>query len=128
MKIITLIARLLLGLVFVIFGLNGFLNFIPASPPPGLAGQFFQVLIASHYHYLVFAIQLIGGVLLLTNQFVPLALTLLAPVLVNILNFHITMNPSGLALGAVCTIFWLIVAYSVRTAFLPLLANTAPTS
>ncbi len=128
MKTIVLIARLLLGLVFVIFGLNGFLQFLPAQPMPGLAGQFFQALVASHYHYVVFAVQLVGGVLLLANQFVPLALVLLAPVLVNILNFHITMNPSGIAPGAVCTVLWLMVAYSVRTAFLPLLANKAPVS
>jgi putative oxidoreductase len=123
MKIVALVARLLLGLLFFVFGLNGFLHFIPASMPPGLAGQFFGVMFASHYAYLVFGVQFVGGVLLLANQFVPLALVLLGAVIVNILVFHITMQPAGLAPGVTAAILWLIVAYQVRTALRPMFTN-----
>ncbi len=117
MKIIILIARILLGLVFVVFGLNGFLQFLPAQLPPGLAGQFLGALIASHYVVVVSLLQVIGGALLLANRFVPLGLTLLGPVVVNILLFHLLMSPSGLPLAMVVVVLWLIVFYGVRTAF-----------
>ncbi len=117
MKIVSTIARYLLGLMFVVFGANGFLNFIHQPPPTGLALQFFMVVSTSHYMVLVFALQFIGGLLLLINRYVPLALTLLAPILVNILLFHITMNPSGIPAGLVATILWLLVFWSVRSAF-----------
>jgi len=103
MKIIVLIARLLLGLVFVVFGLNGFLQFLPQPPIGGMAGDFVTVLAHSHYTYLVFGVQFIAGVLLLTNQFVPLAVAMLAPMLANILTFHLTMQPAGLPPGIVAT-------------------------
>src|SRR5580658_6571699 len=100
MKIVTLIARVLLGLTFVVFGLNGFLNFIPQQPlPAGPALQFILALAATHYVHVVFAIQLIAGILFLVNRFVPLALTLIAPVIVNILLFHGFMAPSGILPG-----------------------------
>jgi uncharacterized membrane protein YphA (DoxX/SURF4 family) len=77
MKIASLIARLLMGLIFFVFGLNGFLNFIPAPPPTGLAGQFAGILFTSHLYVVIFAVQTIGGLLLLVNRFVPLALIIL---------------------------------------------------
>ena len=117
MKIATLIARNLLGLLFLVFGLNGFLHFIPMSPPPGLAGQYFTVLFVSHYMVLVFLLQVIGGALLLANRFVPLALILLGPILVNILLFHSLMAPAGLPLALLATALWGIVFYRVRRAF-----------
>src|SRR5260370_41502492 len=81
MKIVTLIARLLLGLIFVVFGLNGFLNFLSMGPmPTGLAGQFVGALGLSHYFWVVAVLQIAGGLLLLANGFVPLVLVLLAPV------------------------------------------------
>jgi putative oxidoreductase len=123
MKIVALVARILLGLIFFIFGLNGFLHFIPAGVPPGLAGQFMTAMFASHYSDLVFGVQLIGGILLLVNRFVPLALVLLAAEIANILVFHLTMLPAGFAPAIVATILWLIVAYDVRTAFRPLVAS-----
>jgi putative oxidoreductase len=96
MKIVTLIARILLGLVFLVFGLNGFLNFLNTGPAPtGLAGQFLGALILSHYYWVVAALQIAGGALLLVNRFVPLALVLLGPVIVNIICFHVFMNPMG---------------------------------
>ena len=118
MKIATLIARNLLGLMFVVFGLNGFLHFIPQPPPTGqLAGQYMGVMSASHYFAPVFLLQLVGGALLLANRFVPIALVLLGPVIVNILLYHILMAPAGLPPGLVTLILWGIVFYSVRAAF-----------
>jgi len=117
MKIATLIARILLGLLFLVMGLNGFLQFIPMPPPTGLAGQYFTVMFVSHYMVLVFLLQVIGGALLLANRFVPLALILLGPILVNILLFHSLMAPAGLPLALLATALWGIVFYGVRRAF-----------
>jgi len=118
MKILTLIARLLLGLTFVVLGLNGFLNFLSMGPmPSGLAGQFIGALVLSHYFWVVAALQIAGGVLLLVNRFVPLGLVLLGPVIVNILLYHVLMNPAGIALALVVTILWLIVFYAHRQYF-----------
>ena len=118
MKIVTLIARILLGLVFVVFGLNGFLNFLNTGPAPtGLAGQFLGALVQSHYYWVVAVLQIAGGVLLLVNRFVPLALVLLGPIIVNIICFHVFMNPSGAPPAAVVTVLWFIVFYRVRQHF-----------
>lgn len=117
MDIAVLIARILLGLVFFLFGLNGFLNFIPGSLPSGPAGQFLSLLAQSHYDLVVSALQLAGGVLLLVNRYVPLALVLLGPVIVNIVLFHLLMDPSGMALAAVVAILWGIVALRHRQYF-----------
>ena len=118
MKIVTLIARLLLGLIFVVFGLNGFLNFINMGPmPSGLAGQFIGALALSHYFWVVAALQVAGGALLLVNRFVPLALVLLGPVIVNIILYHVFLNLSGAALAIVVVILWGIVFYGYRQYF-----------
>jgi len=117
MKTTSTISRLLLGLVFTVFGLNGFLKLFSTGPVPPLAGQFFGVLVQSHYMTVVWAIQIIGGLALLLNRMTPLALTVLAPVIFNILLFHITMAPAGLPLAVVVAILWLVVAYRVREAF-----------
>ncbi len=115
MKIAALIARILVGLVFTVFGLNGFLGFIPAPPlPPGPAGQFLGALFASHYVYLVSGVQLVSGVLLLVNRYVPLAIVLLGPMLVNILAYHLLMNRTGLAVALVVAILWCLLAYRHR--------------
>ena len=96
MKIVSVIARYLLGLIFIVFGLNGFLNFIHQPPPTNpLAIQFFIAISASHFAAFFFAMQLIGGLLLLSGFFVPLALTVLAAELYNILAFHLTLSPSA---------------------------------
>jgi putative oxidoreductase len=117
MKIVTLVARLLLALIFVVFGLNGFLHFIPQPPPSGVAAQFVGALFVSHYLIVVFVLQLVTGVLLLINRYVPLALTLLGPVIFNILLFHSFMKPDGLPLALIVTVLWLVTAWSVRSAF-----------
>jgi putative oxidoreductase len=121
MKITSVIARFLLGLIFLVFGLNGFFNFLPMPPPTGVAGQFLGALFVSHYLAVVFALQLIGAVLLLINRYVPLALAILAPIIFNILFFHFLMAPSGVPLALVATILWILVFLSVRSAFAGLL-------
>ena len=127
MKIASLIARILLGLVFFVFGLNGFLNFIPTGPlPTGLAGQFVTVLIQSHYVLFVSAIQLAGGVLLLVNRYVPLALVLLGPVIVNILLFHVLLNRTGLLVAIIVAILWSIVAFRHRQNFSGIFVQKTP--
>src|SRR5205807_9278593 len=118
MKVVTLLARLLLGLIFVVFGLNGFLNFLSMGPvPTGLAGQFIGALFQSHYYYVVAGLQIVGGALLLVNRFLPLGLVLLGPVIVNILLYHVFLNPAGIALAMVVAILWFVVFYGHRQYF-----------
>jgi putative oxidoreductase len=117
MKTASTISRVLLGLVFTVFGLNGFLNLFSTGPVPPLAGEFFGVLVQSHDMSVVLAIEIIGGVALLLNRMTPLALTILGPVIFNILVFHITMAPAGLPPAVFVTALWSVVAYSVRPAF-----------
>ena len=110
MKIAALISRLLLGLIFLVFGLNGFLHFIHMPPPTGAAGQYLVGITATPYWTIIFVTQVIGGLLLLVGRFVPLALVILGPVIVNILAFHAFMAPAGLPLAFVVTILWIVVA------------------
>jgi hypothetical protein len=118
MKIIATISRIILGGVFVFFGLNIFLQFLQMPPPPsGPAGDFAKALFVSHYIYVVGALQAAGGVLCLAGRFVPLGLTLLGPVIVNILLFHILLNPAGLPLAIVVSMLALIVLWQHRAAF-----------
>jgi putative oxidoreductase len=117
MRIASLIAQYLAGVIFLVFGLNGFLNFIPLPPPAGIAGQFMGALFASHYLWVIFAFQVIAAVLLLVNRYVPLAVAILAPVLVNILTFHASMAPSGLPLALFVTVLWAVIFAEVRSAF-----------
>jgi putative oxidoreductase len=115
MKIAALIARILLGLVFFVFGLNGFLHFLPVPPlPDNDAGHYIAVMVHSHYIVFVSAIQVIGGALMLIGRYVPLALILLGPVIVNILLYHSLMEPKGIVPGLVAAILWFVVAYSRR--------------
>ena len=117
MKILTIIARSLLGLTFVVFGLNAFLHFIPMPPPQGLAGDFMKALFVSHYFYVVAVLQIAGGAICLLGRFVPLGLTLLGPVIVNILLFHIFLEPTGLPMAVVVSALALFLLWSYRKAF-----------
>jgi len=117
MRIASLIAQYLAGVIFLVFGLNGFLHFIPQPPPDGVAGQFLGALFVSHYLMVVFAVQIIGATLLLVNRFVALAVAILAPVIVNILCFHVLMNPSGLPPALLVTVLWVLIFVRVRPAF-----------
>jgi putative oxidoreductase len=122
MKIVSVIARYLLGLMFTVFGLNGFFNFIHQPPPANpLAIQFFVAIGASHFAAFFFAVQLIGGLLLLSGFFVPLALTVLAAELYNILAFHLTLSP-GIAPALVACALWVLVFLQYRNSFNGVLA------
>jgi putative oxidoreductase len=118
MKIAVLIARLLLGLMFTVFGANGFLHFIPMGPlPSGPAGQFVSALMASHFLVVLSVLYLVSGLLLLANRYVPLALTLLGPIVVNIVLYHLLMSPTGLGMAAVVVILWGILFFRYRQNF-----------
>src|ERR1700747_1722451 len=123
MRITSLIARYLLGLIFTVFGLNGFLNFIHQPPPTNpLAIQFFVANRSSHVAVLFFAVQLSGGLLLLSGFFVPLALTVLAAELYNILAFHLTLAPASIAPALVASVLWILVFLQYRASFKDVLA------
>jgi putative oxidoreductase len=121
-------ARILLGAMFVVFGLNGFLAFIPSPPSiPQTAMTFFGAMVQSHFSYFVFGVQLICGALLLVNRFVPLAVVTLAAVIANIIAFHVTMWPASLIpMPLVATVLWFVVAWSVRDRLAPLLTASGP--
>ena len=122
------IARVLTGLVWLVFGLNGFLQFLPLPPMGPRAGAFMGALAATGYMFpLIKSVEIIGGALLIGNRFVPLALTLLAPGLVNILAFHLFLEPSGLPLPIVLLALEIYLARKYRHAFRPMLqAQTTP--
>ncbi len=123
-KTVFLVARILLGLMFLVFGLNGFVPFIPPPPSiPPAAMAFFGAMVGSHFSYFVFGVQAICGLLLLANRFVPLALVALAAVIANIIAFHVTMWPASLIpMPLVATILWFAVAWQVRDRFTQLLS------
>lgn len=118
MKIATIIARVLLGLMFVVLGSNIFLHFIPMPPQkPSLATDFNKALMESHYMSVVGLLQVLGGLILLMGRFVPLGLTLLGPVIVNILLFHVFLEPHGLPLAIVVSVLALFLVWRYRTNF-----------
>lgn len=124
MKIATIIARVLLGLVFVVFGLNAFFNFIPTPPPPkNEAGAFLGALFSSHYLYAVKCFEISGGLLLLIGRKVPLGLTLLGPVIVNILFYDIFLDHTALGMGIIVAALALFLLWVYRRAFAGLLSD-----
>ncbi len=127
MKTATIISRVLLGLIFVTFGLNMFLNFIPMPPPPeGPAREFMTALFMSHYVYVVGALQVVGGLILLSGRWMPLGLTLLGPVIVNIVCFHVLMAPAGLPMALVVSFLALFLLWRYRGHFAGLVKNGVP--
>jgi putative oxidoreductase len=118
MKVATVIARVLLGLIFVVFGSNAFLHFIPTGePPPGLAGEYLHVFVTSGHVYIIGALQVIAGLLLLIGRFVPLGLTILGAIIVNIWLFHILIAPANFTPAIVVTILELFLVWRYRAAF-----------
>jgi len=118
MKTTSIVARYLLGLIFTVFGLNGFLNFIHQPPPANpLAIQFFVAVSASHFASFFFALQVLGGLLLLSGFFVPLALTVLAGEIYNILAFHLTLSPATIAPALLAAVLWMLVFIQYRESF-----------
>ncbi len=118
MKIVATVARYLLGVIFLFFGSNLLFHFLPNPPlPPGPMANFSSALAESHYIYAVGFFQVAPAILLLINRYVPLALTVLAGIIVNIDLTHILMAPSGLPVAAVVSILWLLVFLRVKGAF-----------
>jgi putative oxidoreductase len=118
MKIGVIISRVLLGLVFTVFGLNGFLNFIPAPPmPPGLASQFITVFLQSHWVWFVSGVQVVGGLLLLSGLYLPLAIAILGPVIYNILVYHLLLDHNGAPIAIVVALLWFFLFWRYRKYF-----------
>ena len=124
MKYVIIVARVLLGLMFFVFGLNGLLHFLPMpAPPPGDVADWQRIMMTHHWMNFIAVVQVVAGVLVLVYRFVALGLTLLGPELVNILLFHILLTGgSGIAPGLVCTILELFLLFVYRRNFWPLLA------
>lgn len=119
---VTSVVRALLGAGFLLFGLNGFLHFLPQPPAPPAALQFASALFATGYMFpLIKGTEVIAGALLLSNRWVPLALALLAPLLVNIVGFHAFLAPAGLGVPFAFLAAELYLAWSYRDAFAPML-------
>jgi uncharacterized membrane protein YphA (DoxX/SURF4 family) len=126
MKIVTIIVRVLLGLIFVVFGLNGFFHFIHMPPPTNPAAvQFFTAVSTTGYMKVVFALQIMGGLLVLLGFFVPLGLTILCPIIVNIVLFHCCMAPDGLPLAIVTSLLALFLIWRYWANFAGLLRQGA---
>ena len=123
MKKTSLISRYLLGFIFTVFGLNGFLQFYKMPPPTGTAAQFMGALVTSHMIAVIVILQIVSGVLLLINRFVPLALVILAPIIFNIILYHAFMLPSGLPLALFVTLLWILTAAGIWSVFSSLLRS-----
>jgi putative oxidoreductase len=117
MKIITIIARLLLGLLFAVFGSNAFLHFIQMPPMSGHSGEFIGAMYATGYLHVIATFQVIGGLLLVIGRFVPLGLTLLGPIIVNIVLFHIFLDRNGLPMALVVSLLAVFLVWRYREAF-----------
>jgi putative oxidoreductase len=120
MKVLTITARVLLGLIFVFFGSNGFLHFLPMPPlPQGVTGEYLHAFFASGYVYVISGFQVIGGLLLLIGRFVPLGLTILGAIIVNIWAFHLLMAPElgGLVPAIVVSVLELFLVWQYRDRF-----------
>ncbi len=127
MKTVYSVARILLGIQFGILGFNGFIPFLPAPhtiPPAAMA--FASAMAVTHFTYFVFGAQVIAGLLVLFNRYVPLALVVLAAVLANVFAFHITMWPATIfPMPIVSLVLWFLVAWPIRAHFSPLFAQKA---
>jgi putative oxidoreductase len=118
MKYVIVIVRVLLGLMFAVFGSNAFLHFIPMPEMHGQAGAFMTALASSGYLYVIAVLQVLGGLcLLLGARFVPLGLTLLGPVIVNIVLYHLFLDPQGLPMAIVVAALSLFLLWIYRFKF-----------
>jgi putative oxidoreductase len=128
MKVAVIIARVLLGLAFFVFGLNGLFHFMANPPAPPAAAAFFGALFATHYMFgLIFGVQVVGGALLLLGIAVPFALVILAPIIVNIFCFHLFLSPDLLPLAVVVAALELFLAWYYGAAFTPLFGGAPRT-
>jgi putative oxidoreductase len=117
MKIAVVIARILLGLVFFVFGLNDLHPFMPMQMPPGDAGTLSTIMFAHGWITFHGILYVIAGVLLLAGRYVPVALVILGPILVNIVLFHLTLMPVGITPGLVCAALEIFLIYAYWPAF-----------
>ena len=117
MKIATLIARILLGLIFTVFGLNMFLHFLPMQMPPGDAGAMSALMFAHGWFNFIGLLYVIAGVLLLIGRYVGIALTILGPIIVVILLFHITLLPQGIGMALFVAVLEIFLIYAYRNHF-----------
>lgn len=118
MKVAVIIARVLLGLIFAVLGMNGFLQFIPVKQmPTGLPLQFMTVMMQSHWIWVISAVQVLGGLLVLVNRYTILGLTLLGPVIFNILAYHALLQPSMAQPAILVTVLWFFLFYRYRRNF-----------
>jgi uncharacterized membrane protein YphA (DoxX/SURF4 family) len=116
--------RIGLGAVFTVFGLNGFLGFLPHPPVPDAAGSFLGALAATGYMFpLIKGTEIVSGVLLLSGRYVPLALTLLAPIIVNIVAFHVALAPAGMGMALAVLAVEIYLAWVHRDAFRGVLSS-----
>jgi putative oxidoreductase len=128
-KWLPTVARILLGLVFTIFGLNGFLHFIPLPPMAGPPGELLGAFVASGYMMpMVKVVEVLGGIALLSGRFVPLALTLLAPIVINIAAFHFFLTPGEVGMAVFVLVLEIYLAWAYRDAFRGMLSATAKPS
>jgi hypothetical protein len=121
MKYVIPTCRILLGLIFFIFGLNNILHFIPMPLPSGDALTWFGIMAAHGIMTFVGVIMTIAGLLLLVGRFVPLALTLIAPIIVNILLYHALLWPHGFVPAAIATVLEVVLLIAFWRSFAPLL-------
>lgn len=128
MRHLAPISRVLLGLVFLAFGINYFVPYLPPQPPPPPEAMGFIVaLVGSKLLTLVKLVEIAAALALLSNRFVPLALALLAPIIVGIVFFHVMLVPAGLPIAIGLVVLELVLAWSYRSAFAPMLrAKVAP--
>ena len=127
-RILPLVARVLLGLIFFVIGLNGFFNFLPMPPHPGPADDFIGALAATGYMFpLLKGLEVLAGTLLLSGKFVPLALVILAPIVVNVAAFHVFLTPGEPAMAIVLTFLLAFLGWTYRSSFSGVLnPNAAP--
>ena len=129
-SIITISARVVLGLLYLVFGLNFFFHFIPNQPQPeGAAGAYIGGLFQAGYFFpLLKIIEVVAGALLLTGFFVPLSIAVLAPISLHIFLFHIILAPAGAPMGILIILLNLFLAWAYRENFKPLFQNKAAIS
>jgi putative oxidoreductase len=125
MKAAVPVTRILLGLIFVVFGLNGFLLFITPPEHTPLGNAFINLLVTTGFMYVEKSFEITGGALLLLDLYVPLGLVVLAPIVVSILLFHLLMERNTLVIGVVPFLLWVILAWAYRKQFTPLLVRRA---
>jgi putative oxidoreductase len=124
-KIATIIVRIFVGFAFVVFGANVFFNFMPAPAMTDTAGTRWVTAMVETRYFFVVGAQVVGGLLLLINRYVPLGLAILGPVIVNILSYHLFMHREGISGAFIAAALWLFLFYAYREYFSSLFVQRA---